>query len=180
MILALDIASVCGWAVGGLDGSNEPPTYGSERLGKKGADVDHKALHLYHFLHRKIDDMLRPQYLVFEAPILIGTDIPDLVQLLFGLPQIAALVALQRDLVPYKAPGLSVTKFFTGQGKFPGATRDQRTRAKKQAVMDKCRRDGLDPPDHNCADALAILSYSQSILGRGRVTRAAGPLFAMG
>lgn len=177
-ILALDLATQTGWAF------DDParqldmpmPIYGSARMGDRHADVDDKALALFHWIHRKIEE-LRPQYLIFEAPLLTRTDNVDLVQLLFGLAQVAAIVAKMHDVTPYKVIGITAIRIFTGVGKFEGKTRDERSRAKKRAVIEACRRHGWDPPDHNAADALAVLYFAQSILERGRVERTAGPLF---
>ena len=170
--LALDLATVSGWAI--ADGSAEPE-YGSQRMGKRNCSLGECFLFFDAWLTERIADW-RPAVVVFEAPIMVKRGSVMVVQRLMGLAAIAELVTLKAGLKIYRAEGSTVTKAFTGRGgRFPGGSDE-----KKRLVIETCRRYGWAPTDDNAADALAILHYAQSILNRqDAVDRASGPLFGV-
>jgi Holliday junction resolvasome RuvABC endonuclease subunit len=166
--LALDLASVTGVA---YSAGSDQPIYTSKRMGEKGCSIGECFLAFDAYLNR-ILDRLRPSVVIFEAPML-GRGSVMVAQRLMGLAAIAELIALKRG-VPrvFRAESSTVAKSFTGRGRYPDS------KAKKQAVIDTCKRYGWLPTDDNQADALALLHHAQSLFNREQlVARAAGPLF---
>lgn len=168
VIAALDIATVLGWAVGG--GAGEP-IYGSYRLGRRGCSPGDTFLALDEWLSERLDEW-RPAILVFEAPLMVGRGRAEIVQRLMGLAAIAELHGLRRKLRVYQCEGSTVTKAFTGRGRYKDRAE------KKRITVETCRHYGWNPLDDNAADALAQLHFAQSIFNRQQaVDRTAGPLF---
>jgi Holliday junction resolvasome RuvABC endonuclease subunit len=141
-------------------------------MGKRSCSVGECFLGLDSWLTEKLDETM-PDVVIFEAPIFFGRGDVMIVQRLMGLAAITELIALKRGLRVYRAEGSTVTKAFTGRGRFPGGREE-----KKRATIETCRHYGWSPTDDNQADALALLHYAQSILSHGAVERSAGPLFA--
>ena len=171
-ILACDIATVTGWAFG--DGASDP-IFGSQRMGRRGALLGECYVAFRDWMNATVD-RLHPEVVVFEAPLLINRGSAQVVQRLMGLAAHADEIATRRGLEVYRAEGSTVTKAFTGRGRFTGG-RDE----KKQAVIRTCNLYGWFPTDDNAADSLALLHYTQAVLNRrAPVNRAAGPLFSRG
>lgn len=156
-VLALDLASVSGWAVG------EPGmllAHGSIRFASKGASHEAIFANAYQWTADKIATY-GPNLIVWEAPLSTsfkrGSTTNDTTTLLFGLPAIVGCCAYQRGIYDIrKAETRAVRMHFIGQN-------PKRTIAKPM-VMRQCRAQGWDITDDNEADALATWSYQCSIL----------------
>jgi Holliday junction resolvasome RuvABC endonuclease subunit len=158
-ILALDLATTTGWALGTPE---SPPMLGSFRCPKV-FDDDTLGQRWAKFA-LWLDDMItvhKPDLVGFEAPLVFGgakgssrpTNI-DTIRFLIGLATIAELVAVQLSTEVEDAHIQQVRAHFCGSG-----------RAKKPDVQAMCFRRGLKPADDNQADAIAILSFLQHCHG---------------
>lgn len=168
VILCLDIASVVGWAHAARAA---PPSYGSQRMGARGCDPEDCGIALERWLREKLDEV-DPEFFIFEAPLAgFGRGGAEVPYRLTGMAYLAAVTAKKRGVKIFKVEVSTTCKFFTGKGRWPSS------KDKKNAVIQKCREYGWSPADDNAGDALAILSYAQSIIHKGAVERVAGPLF---
>jgi hypothetical protein len=155
-VLALDLASVSGWAAGEPGGK---PMHGSIRFAAKGAS--HEAIFHKAFLWacKQIVD-LEPGLIVWEAPLAGfkgGHTTVDVTTILFGLPAIVGAAAHMYQVYDVrKAETRDVRNHFIG-------CNPKRAKA-KPLVMQKCRAMGWQVEDDNEADALALWSFMCSLL----------------
>jgi crossover junction endodeoxyribonuclease RuvC len=157
-VLALDLASVSGWAQGA---PGETPRSGSIRFAPVGSS--HEAV--FAGAVKWMADWLqvsRPKIVVFEAPLpssfMRGRTNADTAMLLFGLPAVIGAVAYMRGVYDIRKGRVDdVRQHFIGQRRMPGAQA-------KRAVMNKCRLLGWNPTDNNAADALALWDYQCSLV----------------
>jgi hypothetical protein len=156
LVLALDLASVAGWALG------EPgatPEHGWLRFASKGAS--HEAI----FANARqwmfsICTKHRPSLVVWEAPLAGfkgGKTTNDVTTILFGLPAIVGAVAYEMAIYDIrKADTSAVRHHFIG-------CNPKRAKAKGMVVR-QCNAMGWHCDDENEADALAVWSYMCSLL----------------
>lgn len=171
-ILALDLASVTGWAVG------EPGmmlAHGSIRFASKGASHEAIFANAYEWMLDKIA-VYGPSLVVWEAPLTTtftrGKTTNDTTTVLFGLPAIIGCAAYQRGVYDIrKAETRLVRLHFIGQN-------PKRTIAKR-LVIRQCAAHGWDVKDDNEADACATWSYMCSLLHPELAMRPT-PLFGRG
>lgn len=157
IIVALDLASVSGWAVGEPGGA---PTHGTIRFASAGAS--HEAIFAKAatwFADLVVDH--KPTLIVWEAPLPTsfsrGRTNSDTTSLLFGLPAVVGAIAYQQGIYDIrKAETKEVRQHFIGCNPI-------RTRAKPM-VMAMCRAMGWDVSDDNEADALATWHYMCSLI----------------
>jgi len=152
-ILALDIATVTGWARGTPEGD---PTCGSIRFASKGAS--HGAIFCGAFdWFRDFTESSPPDVLVIEDLLpfraKMGETHADTARLLAGLHAIIRLVAFKRSIFKVNAvPVSDVRHHFIG-GNY------KRDQAKGWTVQ-KCKSLGwLERADEDAADACALWSY---------------------
>jgi hypothetical protein len=155
-VLALDLASVSGWAVG------EPgakPLHGSIRFASKGASHEAIFSSAMQWAEKKIV-FHRPSLIVWEAPLAGfkgGRTTNDVTTILFGLPAVVGAIAYQRGVYDIrKADTRDVRNHFIG-------CNPKRAKA-KPLVMQKCRAMGWEVEDDNEADALATWSYMCALI----------------
>jgi hypothetical protein len=150
MILALDLASVTGWACG------EPgrePSHGFIRFAAPGAS--HEAIFasaLTWALHML--DQYRPKTVVWESPLATSFGVTNIktTGLLFGLPAIVGAAAYSRQIYNCrKADTRDVRIHFIGK--------NLRREPAKAATIARCNALGWNVTDDNEADALAIWHY---------------------
>lgn len=173
-ILAVDQNTVSGWAWG-LPGKE--PICGSKRMGWAPRKENGKTISPWYglrffefrqfFLHQI--GLLSPDHLVWEAPFMPRPDRsnqakplnPSTSRLTAGFVAQLELLAEEFgiDHREYQSP--AVAKFFTGDGRFPGETPEQRTEAKKSAVRAACVARGWPVRNYNESDALALLCYAE-------------------
>lgn len=155
-VLALDLATRTGWAVGQIEGE---PVYGTHLLPETGSDIGSFLLAFDQWLH----DMLTvhaPTLVVFEAPILAGRTQLATVRKLACLAGHTEFVCAGRQTRRMEADLQTVKKFFAGHG-----------RADKAAMIAMARRYGWFPKDDNAADALGLWSYAVFCVDRGTGSR---------
>ena len=157
MILALDIATRMGFAIGELGGE---PVSGSVRFGSPDASLWARYNHALRWAVERfrepdppisrlvIEDQLNPQAFSSKE----GAD------LLYGLPAIIGSVAYQ-----YGVYTIERRKVADVRGLFIGK-RGLKTEDAKFAVMRRCKQLGWPAVDHNAGDALALWAYECSLL----------------
>ena len=173
-ILALDLATVVGWAYCGpnfrpvtaLEAKAAGRTYD---LGGEITSGSHlvapPGVALGQFLDRFdlwLADMLivnAPDYLVFEAPIHVaGSTSIETARRLMSMAGLTELIAHRREIpIVREVNVMSIKKHWTGNG-----------RAKKPEMIEAARARGFTPRDDNEADALAVLDFAASILLKRR------------
>jgi hypothetical protein len=156
VVLALDLASVSGWAVG-EPGSE--PEHGSHRFAHAGAS--HEAIfHNAMQWAEEIIAMCKPGLIVWEAPLAGfkgGKTTVDVTTILFGLPAIVGAVAYRHGIFDcFKADTSAVRNHFIG-------CNPKRARAKPMVIR-QCIAMGWPCSDDNEADALATWSYMVSLI----------------
>jgi hypothetical protein len=166
MILALDIATRMGWALGK---PGEVPRAGTVRFGSDDASLWARYAHaltwaIDQFIHKPgervtrlvIEDQLNPQ--AFSSK--------EGAELLYGLPAIIAACAYHRGI--YKIERHKVADV---RGLFIGR-RGLKTNDAKAAVMRRCRQLGWAVgEDHNAADACALWAYDCSLVEPAPILR---------
>lgn len=155
-VLALDLASVSGWACGEPGGE---PAHGSHRFAAKGASHEAIFANAMAWIETKIV-FHRPKLIVWEAPLAGfkgGRTTVDVTTILFGLPAIVGAIAYQRGVYDIRKANTSdVRNHFIG-------CNPKRARA-KALVIQQCRTMGWPVEDDNEADALATWSYMCALL----------------
>ncbi|MGH6967777.1 MAG: hypothetical protein ACREEN_01555 [Stellaceae bacterium] len=156
-ILALDLATVTGWAHG-FPGA--VPVSGSVRIGREGSSVEVFLSAFYQWLDETLA-RCPARIFIFEAPFIRdGRTSGDTARKLQSLAGIAGMLAYDRGFPPERiceADSVQVCKAFTGRGHFKG-DRDR----KKLLVMNRCRELGWEPTDNDAADALALFRFAES------------------
>ena len=155
-IMALDLASVSGWAVGDPGGT---PEHGSHRFAKAGAS--HEAIFAKAMDWAETIIMLhQPKLIVWEAPLpgfKSGKTTNDVTTILFGLPAVVGVVAYRQGIFDCrKADTAAVRNHFIG-------CNPKRAKAKPMVVRQCCAM-GWNCSDDNEADALATWSYMCALL----------------
>ncbi|MCA1452872.1 hypothetical protein I6F35_06505 [Bradyrhizobium sp. BRP22] len=168
-VLALDLASVSGWACGEPGGK---PLHGSIRFAAKGASHEAIFANAMQWAEKKIV-CHKPKLIVWEAPLPTtfkrGNSTIDTTSVLFGLPAVIGAIAYRYGIYDIrKAETRHVRQHFIG-------CNPKRARA-KPLVVRKCRAMGWSVEDDNEADALATWSYMCSLLNP-RLALAPTPLF---
>jgi hypothetical protein len=168
-VLALDLASVSGWAVG------EPgakPEHGSIRFASAGASHEAIFAAAYNWTQRMINTY-EPGLIVWEAPMPTsfsrGMTTTNVTTLLYGLPAVIGTASYLRKIYNVrKANTKDVRMHFIGSN-------PKRAKAKPMVIR-QCRAMGWDVVDDNEADALATHSYMCSLIDP-KLAVAPTPLF---
>ncbi len=156
-ILALDLASVSGWACGEPGGT---PDHGSVRFAKAGAS--HEAIFAGALQWMSaICAERQPGIVVWEAPMSTsfkrGKTNINTTTLLYGLPAVIGAVAYLRGIFDVrKADTRDVRNHFIHQ--------NPKRAIAKRLVMKQCEHLGWDVADDNEADALATWSFTCALL----------------
>jgi crossover junction endodeoxyribonuclease RuvC len=172
IIMALDLASTSGWAVG-EPGST--PAHGSHRFASAGASHESIFAAAIKWTSDQITHYA-PSLIVWEAPLATsmkrGTTNVNTTTLLYGLPAVVGAVAYLRGVYDVrKADTKSVRMHFLGEN-------PKRARA-KPLLMHQCRVMGWEVEDDNEADALATWHYMCSLIEPKLALRPT-PLFGRG
>lgn len=171
-VLALDLASVSGWACGEPGG---PPDHGSIRFASPGAS--HEAV--FAGALKWMSDITTakgPSLVVWEAPLATsfkrGNSNINTTTLLYGLPAIIGAVSYLRGVFDIrKADTRDVRLHFIGSN-------PKRAKAKPMVIR-QCKVLGWDVRDDNEADALATWHYMCSLI-EPRLAMKPTPLFGRG
>lgn len=160
MILALDLASVSGWAVG--EPGSRTPAHGTIRFAAAGASHEAIFAKAYDWT-TKMMDTFKPNLVVWEAPLptsfrrVRGKTNADTTSILFGLPAVVGAAVYASGIYDIrKAETNEVRRHFI-------FSNPKRVKA-KPLVMQQCRAMGWEIADDNEADALATWSYMCAIL----------------
>jgi len=171
-ILALDLASRTGWALG--EPSDPRPLSGSLRFAREGASMGAVFSGCRQWLSRFLAENRDIKLVVFEAPMtpqhMSGRTDPSVVRRLMGL--CAVVEELCHSLGNFDVREARVSAVRTH---FIGSNRHRRAEAKELTIA-ACRRLGWSPIDDNAADALALWHYQASILDP-KLAIQASPLF---
>jgi len=157
-ILALDLASRTGWAVG--DPADPTPRSGSVRLASSGASLGA----VYAGCRQWLVDFVAAEpdirLIVFEAPMapqhMAGFTTAHIMRLLIGLCAIAEEFGHSRGYDVREAKVSDVREHFIGTNRI-------KRKDAKPLTIENCRRLGWAPVDDNAADALALWHYQASI-----------------
>lgn len=163
IVLALDLATVTGYAVGC---ASEAPRSASVRLKDKGEDRPVAFSNFISWLEAKLK-FERPILIVKEAPLKLGgfwaaSNSEANVRIQFGLHAIAEGMAARFGISVRDVQAATVRKHFLGQSRFGDRE------STKAAVVQRCHLLGLMPKhcfDDNRADALAIHFWACSVFG---------------
>jgi hypothetical protein len=163
-ILAIDPATVTGFAVGQTDGE---PVWGTRsfRHGQSNGEI----ISMFRFWLNGAIQQEYPKIVCFEAPYIArpgpqrkGGPPPQnaatLRRLLGIVGQIEATCA-ELSIECYETPTQEFTKFFTGRGRWPGGSA-----AKKAQTILACKRLGWLDVSADEADALSLFCYAESII----------------
>ncbi|UGY13779.1 hypothetical protein HAP48_0035185 [Bradyrhizobium septentrionale] len=172
VILALDLASRTGWAVGE---PGQEPAHGSIQFAKPGASHEASFSNAWGWMYSMLADF-GPSTVVWEAPMPTsfnrGKSNVNTTTLLYGLPAIIGACAYRCGLYDIrKAETRDVRLHFIGQN-------PKRDRA-KTLVIRQCRSMGWEVEDDNEADALATWHYMCSLI-RPQLALVTTPLFQQG
>lgn len=156
-VLALDLASVSGWALG------EPgaePQHGSIRFAAAGASHEAIFAKAYCWMW-DMCDVHAIGTVVWEAPLATifkrGSTNSNTTTLLYGLPAVIGAAAYLCGIYDIrKAETRDVRNYFIGAN-------PKRVKAKPM-VMYQCRKMGWPVADDNEADALALWSYMCALI----------------
>lgn len=143
-ILALDIATNTGWAVGGF---GNPIIFGSRSFKNY---AGHRAIMGSRFavwLNQIIEEH-KPTHMGIEAPLYSNGGAP---QLLIPLTYEAEKAAVRHALDYAEFAPNTVKKFMTGSG-----------RATKEEMIEEAKLFGLNPRNSDQADAIAVLKLRES------------------
>jgi crossover junction endodeoxyribonuclease RuvC len=159
-ILALDLASRTGWALGRVD--DPRPLCGSLRFAREGASMGAVFCGCRQWLVSFLAANRDIKLIVFEAPmvpqIMSGRTAMNTLRHLIGL--CAVVEELSYSLGGYDVREARVSDI---RAHFIGSNRHKRAEA-KELTLAACRRLGWTPADDNAADALALFHYQASIL----------------
>jgi hypothetical protein len=153
-ILAIDLATVCGFARGKMGGA---PTCGSIRFGTREASDNAVFAHCLSWIAEVLEPRPRPDILVLEAMLPPGAKLGhtsrEVRDRLAGLHGIIRGVAHLRGVFDIQEADVGdVRKHFIGR-------RNLKRERAKRAVVERCCMLGWETIDHNGADALALWHY---------------------
>ncbi len=166
-VLALDLASVTGWAL--YAKGMERPFFGTTRLkrptGTNGEAMEklRKVLADTHAVHELTD-------IVFEAQHLGSAVNPQTIYLLIGMGAMVEWFAHRIGARCFIVDIGTWRKHFLGKGGFKQAKNEDGAKVgptgrqqAKQKSIDVCNSLGWFPPDDNAADACGVLDYYLSM-----------------
>jgi hypothetical protein len=172
-VLALDLASVSGWACGEPGGR---PAHGSHRFASAGASHEAIFCNALHWAHQMCRQFA-PGLIVWEAPIPTsfnrGHTTSDVTTILYGLPAVIGAAAYELGIYDIrKADTRDVRNHFIGSN-------PKRAKA-KPLVIRQCRAMGWDVADGVAARA-STLGCVGAVAGcglrPGTLTRTTGALW---
>jgi hypothetical protein len=169
-ILALDIATTCGWARGHV---GETPTSGSFCFGRDCSEnaVFAKAIGWF---SNFLAPLPRPDILVIEAMLPGGAMRGETT--IGTRDRLAGLHAIVRGIAHIRGIyDISVADVGTVRQHFIGA-RNLRSEIAKREVLEKCRMLGWPVTDHNAGDALATWHFTCSLI-KPELALQTSPLF---
>ncbi len=170
-VLALDVATVTGWAFGSVGtvapstsleasaGISDPqPFSGVERIGSKELS-DGQFFAKYESWLQDLIVVNGPDTILYEAPYISTDKHIKTARRLLGMAAITEKVASQMRIKVFEANNATVRKHFCGKGSAP-------RKDLKRLVQIECDRRGWIYADDNEADALALWDYAKACLAK--------------
>ena len=152
MILALDLATTTGWAIGE---PGEQPESGVLRFGRGNTTHGQIAAEAIAWMIEFLSDR-RPEQIVFEQPLppnfTGGHTTLNTAMITMGLPFLLQGIAYKLGMFNVEAVRVSDVRIF-----FIGA--NMKSAEAKQATFDRCQKLGFNPADDNASDALALWCF---------------------
>jgi hypothetical protein len=159
-ILALDLATTCGWARGVVDA--DKPTCGSIIFGKPNASSNAVFANCLKWISETLEPRPRPELVIIEAMLPAGAKVGDTTgstrDRLAGLHAVVRAVAYLRAI-----PQIATADVRDVRNHFIGHRTMKRREAKAQ-VYTRCAQLGWPAEDYDAADALALWSYARSLI----------------
>ena len=152
-LLALDLSSNTGWAIGPV---GQRPRYGTLRLPSTGNEIGRFADAFDTWLSDMIT-MYAPDFCAFESSFIPPTTTLMTVRKLTGLAWHTEFVCRRRDVTCTEVNNATVKKFWAGTG-----------RAKKPEMIAAARGFGFPVDDDNQADALGLWHHVCEVKHPGR------------
>jgi hypothetical protein len=164
MILALDLSSHCGWAVGGPNGA---PTFGVWELAKiENGDCGALIDSFYAALTNHVS-FFKPSLIVYECDLSLHRQNPDTTALMqMGLVCATQHVGHCHGVKRLAQDAGTARKLVLGQYRFPKGTA-------KDYVLAWCGVMGYRTRDHNAGDALVLWNYAVATTKRIRLAQRA-------
>ena len=169
VVLALDVATVCGFAVGEIGTENPKtalelatsggipqPLSGTHRIGKPGLSDGQFYLNYEIWLNDLIT-FHNPAMVVYEAPFISGGNKMRAAFRLLGMSAITDLTCQKKSVPVRSAHNATARKYFCGTG-------NAKREIMKRKIQEACDARGWKYADDNEADALAVWEYSQAML----------------
>jgi hypothetical protein len=158
-ILALDVATTTGYAVGPID---QVPAAGSISFGAPNASENAIFGNALRWISTTLEPRPRPDVVIIEAMLPPGAKVGNTTRQtrdrLAGLHGIVRAVAHLRGIAQINQATVGdVRMHFIG-------TRTMKSRAAKVEVVSRCTQLGWPVSDDNSADALALWSYARSLI----------------
>ena len=153
-VLALDLATHCGWAV--FSEGMDRPFFGSLTLKRKGAENGEAFEKLRQFLAEKRTLYGVTHIIIENQHIAANTDRQRIV-LLMGFAAMVEWFCHRTGIIVHCVEPGTWRKHFIGHGRL------KRAEAKKRC-MDQCNLLGWYPPDDDAGDACGILDFYLSLL----------------
>lgn len=164
LILALDLATVTGFALGNVSGIK---VQGSRPFPRTGEDIGTFASSFRHWLIGGIRRH-KPTLVVYEQPMLPTKTQLVTLRKLYGMAFLAELICRDEGVEVREAHRQQILTHFLGRGSVP------RKREERQAAIHRqCLIRGWKPVDDNHADALALLDFAVAIMHPDSAMRAA-------
>lgn len=156
-IIALDLASTTGFAVGATTGPADDSGSLDFRLGKGAGKCTGKS---FYDFYEWLDDLIQAQLIIFQEPITLVYERPlcnfyNTVRVAHGFATVVQMLEgkyLDKGVVCTNVPPTSIKKFWTGNG-----------RADKKLMLATAREQYPQCGGHDQADALAILHFWQEV-----------------
>lgn len=137
--IGFDLATQVGWCAG--DGTRLP-VVDSFRMAATGQDVGRYLLEARDY-YRLLLARFRPSWVVYEAPVTMPNQTPEVTTKLHALPGVLEMECVERRIPISKVYPVTLKKRVTGSG-----------RSEKGAVMAAVRRAGLKPKNKDESDAV--------------------------
>jgi hypothetical protein len=172
-ILALDLATITGWARGRV---GETPTSGSIRFGTREASDGAVFGHAIGWFSKLLEAQPRPDIIVLESMLPPGAKVGHTNS--STRDRLAGLHAIVRGVAHIRGEGaIELACYSVGDIRhhFIGERSLKRAQA-KQAILTRCAMLGWQAVDNNAADALAAWSFACSIIDPAQAIKVS-PLF---
>lgn len=156
-LLCLDLATSVGFSVGTESGVE---AHGSHRLPSTGNDIA-AFLKAYRAWLTSMIQRHLPHEVVFESPILVGSNGIAALRKLYSLAGLTELIAKDLGCRVSEANLMQIRKHFIGATRAPAEVpKAERRQWMKERIISSARKRGFRPANDDDADALALFAYA--------------------